>query len=82
MYCIAHTRLAVSCPQIVTRDNLQITNSRDDNHGFLEWWNTQNCIVYLHIYMLLSELNFLSGAAAYQHPTFGSLNNETEKLFN
>lgn len=34
-----------------------------------------------YTYLLLSELNFLSSTAAYQNPTFGSLNNENENLF-
>ena len=78
---VLHTRRAVSCSPIATRDNLQITKFPGRQPRVLGWWNTQSCLHIIHTYLLLSELKFLSGTAAYQHPTFGSLNNEIESLF-
>lgn len=80
MYC-THTRHAVSCLSIVTHDNLLCTNYQVPGTTTTGFGSGGTRKTASYTYLLLSELNFLSGTAAYQNPTFGSLNNENENLF-
>lgn len=79
--CIAHPPCSFMLTDRDPRDNLQIPKFPGRQPRVWGWWHTQSCLHIIHTYLLLSELNFRNGTAAYQHPTFGSLNNEIESLF-